>query len=71
MKPINSFLNLRFVWVWWALASGTLGTPVSAQIYNAGDIVQDFTLANRLSSAPIRLSDYAGKIIFLEWFAWW
>lgn len=46
-------------------------TPVFAQFYKAGDVVEDFTLANRLASQPIRLSDYAGKIIFLEWFAWW
>ena len=42
-----------------------------AQRYNTGDVVEDFTLINRATGTPLRLSDYAGKIISLEWFAWW
>jgi hypothetical protein len=50
------------------IASGPLA---QAQRYNTGDVVEDFTLINRATGTPLRLSDYSGKIIFLEWFAWW
>lgn len=39
--------------------------------YKAGDIVEDFTLTDRATGMPVRLSDYSGKIVFLEWFAHW
>ncbi|MBI4660424.1 MAG: hypothetical protein HY735_16430 [Verrucomicrobia bacterium] len=42
-----------------------------AQRYKPGDVVEDFSLINRATGSPLRLSEYAGKIIFLEWFAWW
>lgn len=52
---------------WWQAQ-----TPLQAQsMYVKGDIVEDFTLINRATGQPLRLSDFAGKIIFLEWFAWW
>ncbi len=42
-----------------------------AQRYNAGDIVQNFTLTNRATNQPVSLHDFEGKIVFLEWFAYW
>lgn len=47
------------------------GPVAQAQRYNPGDVAEDFTLINRASGTPLKLSDYAGKIIFMEWFAWW
>ena len=44
---------------------------LQAQLYERGDIVEDFTLTNRETGEPVSLYDLEGKIIFLEWFAWW
>ncbi|MEO6246123.1 MAG: redoxin domain-containing protein [Opitutaceae bacterium] len=45
--------------------------PAGAAIYRAGEIVQNFTLTDRATGRPVSLADFAGKIVFLEWFAWW
>jgi peroxiredoxin len=42
-----------------------------AQRYQVGDIVQNFTLTNRTTGQPVNLHDLEGKIVFLEWFAYW
>lgn len=48
------------------------GTDMSeAQRYTAGDIVENFTLINRANGEEVSLYNMEGKIIFLEWFAWW
>jgi len=44
---------------------------VAQTMYRAGDQIEDFTLTNRDTGEPLRLSDFDGKIVFLEWFAWW
>ncbi|MEW6158078.1 MAG: hypothetical protein AB1813_11635 [Verrucomicrobiota bacterium] len=51
------------------IASSSVSTP--AALYRAGDIVENFTVTDRATGQPIRLEDFAGKIVFLEWFAWW
>jgi thiol-disulfide isomerase/thioredoxin len=45
--------------------------PVHGQTYRVGDIVDDFELPNRLTGGTSRLSDYAGHVILIEWFAYW
>lgn len=45
--------------------------PVHAQAYRVGDTVQNFTLTDRATGQPVSLTDFAGKIVFLEWFTWW
>jgi thiol-disulfide isomerase/thioredoxin len=48
------------------------GTRMSeAQRYETGDIVENFTLINRANGEEVSLYDMEGKIIFLEWFAYW
>ena len=42
-----------------------------SQRYSEGDIVENFTLTNRQTGEPVSLYDLEGKIIFLEWFAYW
>ena len=55
----------------WALVAASVATTASAQRYVVGDIVQDFTLTDRATGQPVKLSDFEGKVVFLEWFAWW
>jgi hypothetical protein len=57
----------------WALAVvlAPAWTVHGATRYQAGDVVEDFTLIDRSTRQPVQLTDLAGKIIFLEWFAWW
>lgn len=64
----NSFAALAtFVWTTVLLFSST----VSAQQYRVGDIVENFTLINRANNQEVSLQDFEGKIVFLEWFAYW
>ena len=48
-----------------------VATPARAAIYRNGEVVQNFTLTDRATGRPVNLTDFAGKIVFLEWFAWW
>ena len=73
MKKTTLLSPLR-IWIRAVLLGLIVWTGSSlaqAQRYQPGDVVEDFTLINRATGNPLRLSDYAGKIIFLEWFAWW
>jgi hypothetical protein len=36
-----------------------------------GEVDREFTLKNRKTGEPIHLSDYAGKIVVLDLFAYW
>jgi len=45
--------------------------PARAAIYRTGEVVQNFTLTDRATGRPVNLTDMTGKIVFLEWFAWW
>lgn len=44
---------------------------VHAQRYQEGDVVDDFSIIDRATGNSVNLYDLEGKIIFLEWFAWW
>lgn len=39
--------------------------------YSVGDIVKNFTLTNRATGQEVDLYDLEGKVLFLEWFAYW
>ena len=39
--------------------------------YNVGDTVANFTLTDRATGRPVNLTDFAGKVVLLEWFTWW
>jgi len=65
-----------------ALAVTQGGEPAQAAPYQVGNIVTNFTLVARRpftrpdgtgvpAGATVRLSDFAGRIVFLEWFAVW
>ncbi len=45
-------------------------SPVHGAVLKPGEIVPNFTLTDR-SGKPVKLSDFEGKIVFLEWFAHW
>ena len=47
------------------------GGIASAQRYSPGDIVENFTLDNPATGQKVDLYDLEGKVLFLEWFAWW
>ena len=42
-----------------------------AAIYQAGDVVENFTLVDRATGEPVRLTDFSGRIVLFDWFAWW
>ena len=39
--------------------------------YATGNTVANFTLTDRATGRPVQLTDFAGKVVLLEWFAWW
>ena len=42
-----------------------------AAVYQKGQRVENFTLIDRSNGKPVQLTDFAGKIVVLDWFAWW
>lgn len=63
-RPIHkAFLAIAFCLL--------LANVASGQRYREGDTVQNFTLIDRATGNPVSLSDFEGKIVFLEWFAYW
>ena len=77
MKPHGFVRRWRFLTCLVAFAAGM--APMRAALYKSGDIVTNFTLINRLAwtnesgrvfgpGTPLRLSDFAGKILFMEFF---
>ncbi len=54
------------------LASVLSAAPLGAQSrYQVGDVVASFSLTDRATGRAVTLKDFAGKIVLLEWFAWW
>lgn len=77
MNPITS--TLKSILICFLLSAPTC---FAASLYKVGDQVGDFVLTARRpftrpdgtvvrAGEPVRLSDLAGRIIFLEWFAVW
>ena len=54
-----------------ALTLLTGGIASGQTTYSAGDIVENFTLTNRATGQAVELYDLEGKVLFLEWFAYW
>ena len=46
-------------------------TLVQAQVAKVGDTAEDFEITNRETGEPLRLSDYEGHVVVLDFFAWW
>ena len=84
MKPL--FLHLLRRAAWLGLFASTflvgLGSSSQAATYKVGDIVSNFTLYARRpitndlgqvtpTGSPVRLADFAGKIVFIEFFYYW
>lgn len=77
MKTNGLVRRWRFLAGLLAFAAG-IG-PVSAALYAPGEIVTNFTLINRLPwtnwqgrsfdrGVPLRLSDFGGSVLFMEFF---
>ena len=71
MKQNLKSLNQLKVWGLFLALFSTGAVNLSAQRYQEGDIVENFTLTNRETGQPVSLYDLEGKIIFMEWFAYW
>jgi thiol-disulfide isomerase/thioredoxin len=48
-----------------------LAGPGTAQVTPVGGIARNFTVTNRANNQPINLTDFAGKILVLDFFAYW
>ena len=53
------------------LLLASMAAPATGQVVKVGGIARDFTVVNHATGAPIRLSDFAGKIVVLDFFAHW
>lgn len=62
-QELVRFLLIAVVWI--------AAAPARAQVYSAGQVVTNFSLINRANGQPVQLTDFAGKIVVLDWFAWW
>jgi thiol-disulfide isomerase/thioredoxin/subtilisin-like proprotein convertase family protein len=48
-----------------------LAGPSTAQVTPVGGIARNFTLTNRATGQPLNLTDFAGQILVLDFFAYW
>ncbi|MCX6866660.1 MAG: choice-of-anchor D domain-containing protein, partial [Verrucomicrobia bacterium] len=48
-----------------------LAGPGTAQVTPVGGIARNFTLTNRANGQALNLTDFAGKVIVLDFFAYW
>ena len=54
------------------LAGMSFGNHQSvAQEKQVGDVADDFELVNVMTGDPVRLSDYEGSIVLLDFFFYW
>jgi thiol-disulfide isomerase/thioredoxin len=53
------------------LLLASMAASATGQVVKVGGIARDFTVVNHATGAPIRLSDFAGKIVVLDFFAHW
>jgi thiol-disulfide isomerase/thioredoxin len=42
-----------------------------AQVTPVGGVARNFTLTNHQTGKPVKLTDYAGQVVVLDFFAWW
>jgi thiol-disulfide isomerase/thioredoxin/subtilisin-like proprotein convertase family protein len=49
----------------------SLAGTLSVQATDVGGIASDFTVTNRATGQPLHLSDFAGKVLVLDFFAYW
>lgn len=49
----------------------TVTGPAWGQYYQQGDIIKNFVLTDRATGQTVTLYDLEGKVVFLEFFAWW
>ena len=73
IKPRDWFCGVGFalksVLVIFGLALGqALG---QAQPVKVGEVSDDFEITNRKTGEPLKLSDYDGHVVVLDFFAWW
>jgi thiol-disulfide isomerase/thioredoxin len=54
-----------------AIAFGFSLSSAHAQITPVGGIARDFTITNHMTGQPLRLYDYQGKVILLDFWAYW
>jgi alpha-tubulin suppressor-like RCC1 family protein/thiol-disulfide isomerase/thioredoxin len=45
--------------------------PASGQVQKVGVVARNFTVTSRATKAPVQLTDFAGKIVVLDFFAYW
>ena len=45
--------------------------PAQAAFVRVGELAKDFTLTDRMTKQSASLSDFAGKVIFIDLFAYW
>ena len=72
------FNMIAFLGIRRALSSLVLGSCLflgqslgQAQIVKVGQVADDFEITNRETGEPLRLSDYEGHVVVLDFFAWW
>ena len=74
-KQLRCYRISRFSGVLYSFALGAsllLGQVLGqAQITRVGDVAWDFEITNRETGEPLRLSDYEGHVVVLDFFAWW
>lgn len=68
-------MKRTFSMIGWAVALAGLSSaePVllRAQTTAVGEVAADFTVTRFDNGAPLKLSEFAGRVVVLDFFRWW
>ena len=53
------------------IGTAVLAIRLNAAVYQVGQVVENFSLVDRGTGKTVQLKDFSGKIVVLDWFAWW
>lgn len=65
---MKTYLGSRALLVAWLMAPAV---PASSQAIRVGDVAPDFTVVDHATGATLRMTDFAGKVLVLDFFAYW
>lgn len=68
---MSTFFKARILSVSLFLILLFVSSASAQERYRVGDVVENFTLVDRATGQNVSLYDFEGKIVFLEWFAYW
>ena len=68
---LHFFLRHALAILFVVVSSQRVSAQRASDFVETGGVARNFTLKDRRTGFPVSLNDYAGKIVFLDLFAFW